>query len=238
MDGQYVRTEMVIGKYGVEKLRSTAVMVLGIGGVGSYTAEALARAGIGKLTLVDKDTVDVTNINRQLPALHSTVGRAKVEVMAERIADIDPNCDVAAEQCFFLPETAEQFDFRRYDYVVDAIDNVTGKLAIIEKAAAEGVPVISSMGTGNKLDPSMFRIATIEETRVCPLARVMRKELRARGIEGVKVLYSEEPPVKGGSSVPGSISFVPSVAGLMIAGEVIRDILKFGEDPEGKDGNG
>lgn len=238
MDGQYVRTEMVIGKYGIEKLRSTAVMVLGIGGVGSYTAEALARAGIGKLTLVDKDTVDVTNINRQLPALHSTVGRAKVEVMAERIADIDPNCDVAAEQCFFLPETAEQFDFRRYDYVVDAIDNVTGKLAIIEKAAAEGVPVISSMGTGNKLDPSMFRIATIEETRVCPLARVMRKELRARGIEGVKVLYSEEPPVKGGSSVPGSISFVPSVAGLMIAGEVIRDILKFGEDPEGKDGNG
>lgn len=238
MDGQYVRTEMVIGKYGVEKLRSTAVMVLGIGGVGSYTAEALARAGIGKLTLVDKDTVDVTNINRQLPALHSTVGRAKVEVMAERIADIDPNCDVAAEQCFFLPETAEQFDFRRYDYVVDAIDNVTGKLAIIEKAAAEGVPVISSMGTGNKLDPSMFRIATIEETRVCPLARVMRKELRARGIEGVKVLYSEEPPVKGGGSVPGSISFVPSVAGLMIAGEVIRDILKFGEDPEGKDGNG
>lgn len=238
MDGQYVRTEMVIGKYGVEKLRSTAVMVLGIGGVGSYTAEALARAGIGKLTLVDKDTVDVTNINRQLPALHSTVGRAKVEVMAERIADIDPDCDVAAEQCFFLPETAEQFDFRRYDYVVDAIDNVTGKLAIIEKAAAEGVPVISSMGTGNKLDPSMFRIATIEETRVCPLARVMRKELRARGIEGVKVLYSEEPPVKGGSSVPGSISFVPSVAGLMIAGEVIRDILKFGEDPEGKDGNG
>lgn len=238
MDGQYVRTEMVIGKYGVEKLRSTAVMVLGIGGVGSYTAEALARAGIGKLTLVDKDTVDVTNINRQLPALHSTVGRAKVDVMAERIADIDPNCDVAAEQCFFLPETAEQFDFRRYDYVVDAIDNVTGKLAIIEKAAAEGVPVISSMGTGNKLDPSMFRIATIEETRVCPLARVMRKELRARGIEGVKVLYSEEPPVKGGSSVPGSISFVPSVAGLMIAGEVIRDILKFGEDPEGKDGNG
>lgn len=238
MDGQYVRTEMVIGKSGVEKLRSTAVMVLGIGGVGSYTAEALARAGIGKLTLVDKDTVDVTNINRQLPALHSTVGRAKVEVMAERIADIDPDCDVAAEQCFFLPETAEQFDFRRYDYVVDAIDNVTGKLAIIEKAAAEGVPVISSMGTGNKLDPSMFRIATIEETRVCPLARVMRKELRARGIEGVKVLYSEEPPVKGGGSVPGSISFVPSVAGLMIAGEVIRDILKFGEDPEGKDGNG
>ena len=222
MDGQYVRTEMVIGKYGVEKLRSTAVMVLGIGGVGSYTAEALARAGIGKLTLVDKDTVDVTNINRQLPALHSTVGRAKVEVMAERIADIDPDCDVAAEQCFFLPETAEQFDFRRYDYVVDAIDNVTGKLAIIEKAAAEGVPVISSMGTGNKLDPSMFRIATIEETRVCPLARVMRKELRARGIEGVKVLYSEEPPVKGGSSVPGSISFIPSVAGLMIAGEVIK----------------
>lgn len=238
MDGQYVRTEMVIGKSGVEKLRSTAVMVLGIGGVGSYTAEALARVGVGKLTLVDKDTVDVTNINRQLPALHSTVGRAKVEVMAERIADIDPDCDVAAEQCFFLPETAEQFDFRRYDYVVDAIDNVTGKLAIIEKAAAEGVPVISSMGTGNKLDPSMFRIATIEETRVCPLARVMRKELRARGIEGVKVLYSEEPPVKGGSSVPGSISFVPSVAGLMIAGEVIRDILKFGEDPEGKDGNG
>ena len=158
--------------------------------------------------------------------------------MKDRIIEINPDARVEVHKCFFLPETAEQFDFRRYDYVVDAIDNVTGKLAIIEKAAAEGVPVISSMGTGNKLDPSMFRIATIEETRVCPLARVMRKELRARGIEGVKVLYSEEPPVKGGSSVPGSISFVPSVAGLMIAGEVIRDILKFGEDPEGKDGNG
>lgn len=238
MKEQYARTEMVIGKNGVEKLRSAAVMVLGIGGVGSYTAEALARAGIGKLTLVDRDTVDVTNINRQLPALYSTVGRAKAEVMAERIADIDPDCDVEAVQCFFLPETAGKFDFRGYDYVVDAIDNVTGKLAIIEKAVDEGVPVISSMGTGNKMEPSMFRIAAIEETRVCPLARVMRRELRTRGIEGIKVLYSEEPPVKGKGPVPGSISFVPSVAGLLIAGEVVRDILKSGEDPDGKDGNG
>lgn len=226
MEEQTARTELLIGKEGVEKLAASSVIVLGIGGVGSYVAEGLARAGIGRLTLVDMDTVDITNINRQIPALHSTLGRSKTQVMAERVRDISPLCDVTAEDCFFLPDTADRFDFGAYDYVVDAIDNVTGKIAIIEKSVREGTPVISSMGTGNKLDPSAFRITVIEKTRVCPLARVMRKALRDRGIAGIKVLYSEEEPVKtDGGATPGSISFVPSVAGLLIAGEVIRDIL-------------
>ena len=225
MKEQFVRTGMLVGEGGVDALASASVIVFGIGGVGSYVTEGLARAGIGRITLVDKDTIDISNINRQLPALHSTVGRPKAQVMAERVADINPDCRIEAVQCFFLPDTADDFDFSTYDYVVDAIDNVTGKLAIIEKAYREGAPVISSMGTGNKLDPSGFRISTIEKTKVCPLAKVMRKELRARGIEGVKVLYSEELPIKHGMGpTPGSISFVPSVAGLMIAGEVIRDI--------------
>ncbi|MCI5998410.1 MAG: tRNA threonylcarbamoyladenosine dehydratase [Eubacteriaceae bacterium] len=225
MKEQFVRTGMLVGESGVDALASASVIVFGIGGVGSYVTEGLARAGVGRITLVDKDTIDISNINRQLPALHSTVGRPKAQVMAERVADINPDCRIEAVQCFFLPDTADDFDFSTYDYVVDAIDNVTGKLAIIEKAYREGAPVISSMGTGNKLDPSGFRISTIEKTKVCPLAKVMRKELRARGIEGVKVLYSEELPIRHGmGSTPGSISFVPSVAGLMIAGEVIRDI--------------
>lgn len=226
MKEQFARTAMVIGESGVEKLCASSVIVLGIGGVGSYIAEGLARAGIGRITLVDMDKIDITNINRQLPALHSTVGRPKAEVMAERIRDINPDCDVEAVECFFLPDTADDFDFGKYDYVVDAIDNVTGKLAIIEKARREGTAVISSMGTGNKLDPTQFKIAAIEKTKVCPLAKVIRKELKNRGIKGVKVLYSEEEPVKQpGISTPGSISFVPSVAGLIIAGEVIKDIL-------------
>ena len=181
---------------------------------------------MGKITLVDKDVVDITNINRQLPALHSTVGQPKAEVMAQRIRDINPECDIEAVECFFMPDNADTFDFSRYDYVIDAIDTVTGKLAIIEKAYAEGVPVIASMGTGNKLDPTAFRIAAIEKTKVCPLAKVMRKELKNRGIKGVKVLYSEEEPVRTGSSTPASISFVPSAAGLIIAGEVIKDLIK------------
>lgn len=250
MDKQFSRTEMLIGMEGVEALASSSVIVFGIGGVGSYVAEGLARAGVGALTMVDNDVVDITNINRQLPALHSTVGMPKAQVMAERIKDINPACQVEAVDCFFMPETADVFDFTEYDYVVDAIDTVTGKLAIIEKAFNEGTPVISSMGTGNKLNPSMFRITTIEKTKVCPLAKVMRKELRNRGIKGVKVLYSEEEPLKpvqrewkavsGQTETadadvsppesrrrlpPGSISFVPSVAGLMIAGEVVRDLL-------------
>lgn len=238
MSDQYSRTEKIIGAEAVKKLRNASVIVFGIGGVGSYVAEGLARAGVGRLVLVDNDVVDITNINRQLPALHSTVGKPKAKVMADRIKDIDPDCNVDAVECFFMPETAEDFDFSGFDYVVDAIDTVTGKLALIEKAYGESVPVISSMGTGNKLDPTQFKIAEIEKTKVCPLAKVMRKELKNRGIKGVKVLYSEEEPIKaivGSESsdisddktkrAPGSISFVPSVAGLIIAGEVVKDII-------------
>lgn len=226
MKEQFARTELIIGEDGTEKLRNSSVLLFGVGGVGSYVAEALARAGVGTLTLVDNDIVDVTNINRQIQALHSSIGRPKAQVMAERIRDINPDCNVTAVECFFMPDTSEQFDFSEYDYVVDAIDTVTGKLAVIEKAYRQNVPVISSMGTGNKLDSSAFRIERIEKTRVCPLAKVMRKELRSRGIEGIKVLYSEEEPIKHqGGRTPGSISFVPSAAGLMIAGQVVRDIL-------------
>lgn len=226
MRDQYSRTEMIIGSDAVEILKSSSVIIFGIGGVGSYVVEGLARAGVGKLTLVDNDVIDITNINRQIPALHSTIGKLKATVMAERVKDIDPDCNVDARECFFMPDTADTFDFKEYDYVVDAIDTVTGKLALIEKAYNEGVPVISSMGTGNKLDPSRFKIIAIEKTKVCPLAKVMRKELKNRGIKGVKVLYSEEEPIRHeGGRTPGSISFVPSVAGLMIAGEVIKDLI-------------
>lgn len=226
MENQYRRTEMLIGEDGVNRLRQSSVIIFGVGGVGSYVTEGLARAGIGSITVVDKDCIDITNINRQIPALHSTVGRPKEEVIAERIRDINPECRVVAEECFFLPDTADRFDFSEYDYVIDAIDNVTGKIALAEKAFREGTPIISSMGTGNKLDPTAFRVADIENTRVCPLARVMRHELRKRGVHGLKVVYSEEEPVKTGSRTPGSVSFVPSVAGLIIAGEVIKSLLR------------
>lgn len=226
MENQYRRTEMLIGEDGVNRLRQSSVIIFGVGGVGSYVTEGLARAGIGSITVVDKDCIDITNINRQIPALHSTVGRPKAEVIAERIRDINPECMVVAEECFFLPDTADRFDFSEYDHVIDAIDNVTGKIALAEKAFREGTPIISSMGTGNKLDPTAFRVADIEKTRVCPLARVMRHELRKRGVYGLKVVYSEEEPVKTGSRTPGSVSFVPSVAGLIIAGEVIKSLLR------------
>ena len=221
MKEQYERTARIIGEEGLDRLAECSVLVFGVGGVGSYVCEGLARSGIGSLTLVDKDVVDVTNINRQIPALHSTVGRPKVEVMAERISDIDPDCRVETRQIFFMPEQPDDIDFASYDYVVDAVDTVKAKIYIIERARQAGVPVISSMGTGNKLDGGAFRITTIEKTKVCPLAKVMRRELKKRGIEGVKVLYSEEDPRSEG----GSISFVPSVAGLLIAGEVVRDLL-------------
>lgn len=223
---QYSRTELIIGSEALDKIKGSSVIVFGIGGVGSYVVEGLARAGVGRLTLVDNDVVDITNINRQLPALHSTIGKFKADVMADRIRDINPECEAEAMKCFFMPDTADSFDFTKYDYVVDAIDTVTGKLALIEKAYNEGIPVISSMGTGNKLDPSLFKITTIEKTRVCPLAKIMRKELKTRGIRGIKVLYSEEEPIRhDGGRTPGSISFVPSVAGLMIAGEVVRELM-------------
>lgn len=223
---QFKRTESLIGKDAVSKLLESKVIVFGVGGVGSYICEALARAGVGYMEIVDKDEVDVTNINRQLIALHSTVGKPKVEVCKERLKDINPNLEVVARQCFYLPEKSEDFDFAQYDYVIDAVDNVTAKIDIICKAKEAGVPVISSMGTGNKLDPMAFKVADIEKTKVCPLAKVMRKELRKRGVSDVKVVYSEEEPKNSDTRTPASISFVPSAAGLLIAKTVIDDLTK------------
>ncbi len=221
------RTAYLIGEEGIARLAEMHVALFGVGGVGGYVAEALGRAGIGTLTLVDKDTVSVSNINRQIIATYDTVGRPKTEVMAERLRAINPDIRIECRDCFFLPDTADAFDFTGYDYVVDAVDTVTAKLELIKRAKEAGVPVISCMGTGNKLDPSRFEITDIEKTSVCPLAKVMRRELKKRGITKVKVLYSKEEPIKHeAGAVPGSISFVPSVAGLMIAGEVINDLLR------------
>ena len=234
MSDRYSRTEMIIGSEAVDKIKAASVIVFGIGGVGSYVVEGLARAGIGRLVLVDNDVVDITNINRQLPALHSTIGKPKAKVMAERVKDINPDCDVEAAECFFMPDTEDSFDFAGFDYVVDAIDTVTGKLALIEKAYNEDVPVISSMGTGNKLDPTQFEVNDIYKTSVCPLAKVMRRELKKRGIPRLKVVYSKEEPISPAIDLsddtrrgtPASISFVPPVAGFILAGEVIKDLIK------------
>lgn len=224
---------MLLGNGGVEKLKKARVAVFGIGGVGGYVVEALARSGVGALDLIDKDVVSISNINRQIIALHSTVGKPKTEVMAERIKDINPDIEVYTHNVFYLPETADQFDFSKYDYVVDAIDTVAGKLALIEQAKGANVLVISSMGAGNKLDPTAFEVADIAKTSVCPLARVMRRELKKRGIEHVKVVYSKEEPLptsetdeETGKAVAGSVAFVPSVVGLIIASEVIKDLVK------------
>lgn len=237
MDNRYQRTKALIGENSFEKLNKAKVIVFGIGGVGSYVVEALARAGIGTIGLVDKDIVDETNINRQLIALSSTVGKLKTEVARERIMDINPECEVKAHSIFYLPETASKINLGEYDYIVDAIDNVTAKIMLVEEAKQKNIPIISSMGTGNKLNPMAFEVADIYETTVCPLAKVMRKELRVRDIDSLKVVYSKELPVHTGFSVetenliasrrpaPSSISFVPSVAGLIIAGEVIKDII-------------
>lgn len=230
MNDQFQRTRMLIGQENFDRLAGAKVLVFGVGGVGGYACEALCRAGVGRIDIVDKDVVDVTNINRQIIATHETVGRPKVEVCRERMLSINPDVIVDARECFYLPEKASEFDFGAYDYVVDAVDNVTAKIDIICNARAAGVPVISSMGTGNKLDPTMFKIADIEKTQVCPLAKVVRKELRKRGVSCVKVLYSEEEPRKPLSDdtrTPASISFVPSCAGLIIAGRVILDILEI-----------
>jgi tRNA A37 threonylcarbamoyladenosine dehydratase len=226
MNNQYERTMRLIGAEGLGILRRSKVIVFGIGGVGGAAAEALARAGVGTLALVDRDVVDETNLNRQIIALHSTLGRPKVDVLAERIRDIDPGTDVRPIQCFFLPDTADGFDFAAYDYVVDAVDNVTAKLELAVRARSAETPVISSMGTGNRLTAGNFRIADISETHGCPLAKVMRKELRDRGIERLKVVFAPDSTQK--SRPPGSISFVPPVAGLLMAGEVVRDLLKQG----------
>lgn len=231
MINQFQRTCMLIGEEKSDKLKQAKVLIFGVGGVGGYVCEALARAGVGTIDIVDKDVVDITNINRQIIATHDTVGRSKVQVCRERMLSINPSLNCDARECFYLPERAEEFDFGAYDYVVDAIDNVTAKIDIICRAKEAGTPVISSMGTGNKMDPAMFRVTDIEKTKVCPLAKVVRKELKNRGVRGVKVLYSEEEPVKvigpdgEVSRIPASISFVPSAAGLIIAGEVIRDII-------------
>ena len=243
MADQYSRTRLLLGESGIERLRSARVILFGLGGVGGYTAEALARSGIGHLDLVDDDTVSLTNLNRQMLALHSTIGKYKVDVAAQRIRDIDPTIEVSTYKTFFLPETADRFDFTQYDYVIDAIDTVTGKLALIAKAKEAGVPVISCMGTGNKLDPTAFRVADISKTSGCALARIMRKECGKRGIKGVKVVFSEELPLepfeitddspepqRQGSSrraLPGSTAFVPGTAGLIMAGEVIKDLSQI-----------
>lgn len=232
MSEQLMRTELLLGSEGMEKLQNSKVAVFGIGGVGGYVTEALARSGVGALDLFDSDKVSESNINRQIIALHSTVGRYKVDVMKERIADINPDIQVRANRCFFLPENAGDYDLTIYDYIVDAVDTVTAKLELAVRADAAGVPIISSMGAGNKLEPSMFEVADIYKTSVCPLAKVMRKELKERGIRKLKVVYSRELPktprilINDGRkrAVPGSVAFVPSAAGLVIAGEVIKDL--------------
>lgn len=235
MKEQYSRSELLLGSEAMDKLKNSRVAVFGVGGVGGFAVEALARCGVGTLDLIDNDTVSITNINRQIIALHSTISKLKTEVAAERVHDIDPDIKVNVHSCFFMPDTADSFDFTQYDYVVDAIDTVTGKIEIIMRAKAAGVPVISAMGAGNKLDPAAFRVTDIYKTKGCPLARVMRRELKKRGIGKLKVVYSEEEPItprknseepqNGRRSVPGSVSFVPSVAGLILAGEVIKDII-------------
>lgn len=244
MENQFSRTELLLGTKAMEKLAGARVAVFGIGGVGGYTVEALVRSGIGEIDLIDSDTVSLTNLNRQIIATKSSIGKYKVDVMRERIMDINPDVKVHVHKCFYLLETKDQFDFSQYDYVVDAVDTVTAKLQIVEEAEAAGVPVISSMGAGNKLDPTAFQVADIYKTSVCPLAKVMRRELKKRGIKKLKVVYSQELPVMPDPellrsygeetsstapqkrSVPGSVAFVPSVAGLILAGEVIRDLAK------------
>ena len=227
MPNQYSRTELLIGEENIKKLQQSKVAIFGVGGVGSFVVEALARAGVGTLVIIDHDEVDITNINRQIIATHDSIGRPKVEVAKERILTINPNAEVIIYKELFSKETEGIID-NSLDYVVDCVDTVTAKLEIISRAKELNIPVISSMGTGNKLDPTKFEISDIYKTSVCPLAKVMRKELRARNIDSLKVVYSKEEPIKNSEArTPGSISFVPSSAGLIIAGEVIKDILKI-----------
>ena len=249
MNQAFTRTELLLGPEAMQRLAAARVAVFGVGGVGGHVVEALARSGVGALDLIDKDVVDITNVNRQIIATTENVGQPKVEIARARVLAINPDCRVTAHRCFFLPETEAEFDFTQYDYVVDAIDTVAGKLSLIRKAKEACVPVISSMGAGNKLDPTRFEVADIYQTSVCPLARVMLRELKKLGITGVKVVYSKEPPLSPGAvwgagapadgaaadSAPsddpvprvktvGSVAFVPSVAGLIIAGEVVKDL--------------
>ena len=247
---QFSRTELLLGKEAMEKLQNSRVAVFGIGGVGGYVCEALARSGVGAFDLIDDDKVCLTNLNRQIIATHKTIGKYKTEVMKERILDINPNADVQIHNCFFLPENADEFPYEDYDYMVDAVDTVTAKIALVMKAQERHIPIISSMGAGNKLDGSQFKVADIYKTKVCPLAKVMRRELKKRGVKKLKVVYSEEPAIRpiedmaiscrtncvcppGAKhkcterrDIPGSAAFVPSVAGLIIAGEVVKDLVK------------
>ena len=228
MDNQFNRTETLIGKDSLKKLASSRVAVFGIGGVGGYVVEALARAGVGSLDLIDNDEVNVTNINRQIIALHSTIGKYKVDVAKERVLDINPEVNIRVYKTFFTHETSGDFDFSQYDYVVDSIDSVTGKIELVLKSQGVNVPIISCLGTGNKIHPEMFEITDIYKTSVCPLAKVMRTELKKRGVKKLKVLYSKETPIKqAGQRVPASISFTPATAGLLIAAEVIRDLINI-----------
>ncbi len=239
MTDQFLRTEMLLGSAAMEKLRAARVAVFGLGGVGGYAVEALARSGIGALDIIDSDTLSITNINRQIYAAMDTIGMYKTDVAAARIARINPKAIVRAYKLFYSPETAGMFDFRQYDYIIDAIDTVTAKIELVMNANAAGAPIICSMGAGNKLDPTRFEVADLFKTSVCPLARVMRRELRQRGISKLKVVYSKEQPLTPDSStascdesgsrrqLPGSTAFVPSVAGLIIAGEVIKDIAEI-----------
>ncbi len=228
----FTRTEVLLGPEKMQRLKQARVAVFGVGGVGGYVVEALARSGIGTLDLIDSDKVSLTNLNRQIIALQSTIGRYKVDAAKERVLDINPEAQVNVYKVFYLPETAEMFDFTKYDYVADAIDTVTGKLMLAECACRAGVPIISSMGAGNKTDACAFQVADIYETSVCPLAKVMRRELKKRGISHLKVVYSKETPITPAESgeealgrpLPGSVSFVPSVAGLIMAGEIIKDL--------------
>ena len=238
MGEQFLRTEMLLGSDALACLQKARVAVFGLGGVGGYAVEALARSGVGSLDLIDSDTVSVSNLNRQLLATHSTVGMLKVDAARNRVLDINPDCIVRTYPVFYTPDTAGQFDFTQYDYIVDAIDTVTGKLALVERAKAADTPIICSMGTGNKLDASAFRVADISKTAMCPLARVMRKELSKRGIRHLKVVYSQEEALTptgweaeaaalGKRQIPGSVAFVPGAAGLLLAGEVVRDLTGF-----------
>lgn len=250
MLNQFSRTELLIGKEAIEKLKNSTVAIFGVGGVGSYVAEGLARSGVGKFVLFDDDKVCLTNINRQLIATRKTIGKKKVDVMKERILDINPHAEVETNACFFMPENSHEFDFSKYSYVVDAVDTVTAKIELIMRANEKNIPIISAMGAGNKLDPTKFEVTDIYKTSMCPLAKVMRHELKKRGIKKLKVVYSKEQPIKpidddsnscksncvcppdtqrkctDRRAVPGSMSFVPSVAGLIIAGEVVKDLIK------------
>ena len=239
MTEAFMRTELLLGAEAMEKLADSRVAVFGIGGVGGHAVEAVVRSGVGTVTIVDSDEVAVSNINRQLIATTRTVGRKKVDVMKEHLLDINPEIQVNSHCCFFLPETREDFDFSKYDYVIDAVDTVTAKLALVEVCKEAGVPIISSMGAGNKLDPTAFEVTDIYKTSVCPLAKVMRKELKARNIKHLKVVYSKEIPLtpiedeafvsdekRTRRATPGSVAFVPSVAGLILAGEVVKDLVK------------